>query len=141
MIYLLDTDHISLIARKSVEGQKIYARLSAFSPDDIAVSIISYEEQMRGWLAEVAAARTVDKQKPKYVELARMLQYYCATPILPFDDAAIVAFQNLWLQHLRVGTMDLKIAAIAIANNAVLLTRNLSDFGKVPGLRVEDWSF
>ena len=36
--------------------------------------------------------------------------------------------------------MDLKIASIAIANDALLLTRNLSDFSKIPGLRVEDWS-
>ncbi len=141
MIYLLDTDHISLIARKNAEGQRIYARLSALDPGDIAVSIISYEEQMRGWLAEIASARTADKQKLKYAELARMLRYYCITPILPFDDATVAVFQDLWMQRLRIGTMDLKIAAIALANDATLLTRNASDFGRVPGLRVEDWSF
>ena len=141
MIRLLDTDHISLIARGGAEGQRIRQRLSAFDPGDIAVSIVSYEEPMRGWLAEIAAARSLDKQKRKYSELARMLRYYCATPLLPFDDAAIAEFQNLWIQHLRVGTMDLKIASIALANQATLLTRNLSDFSKVPGLRVEDWSF
>jgi tRNA(fMet)-specific endonuclease VapC len=36
--------------------------------------------------------------------------------------------------------MDLKIAAIALANDATLLTRNLSDFRKIPGLRIEDWT-
>jgi tRNA(fMet)-specific endonuclease VapC len=137
---LFDTDHISLIARGGAEGQRIVQRVSALAPGEIAVTIISYEEQMRGWLAEIAAARTPERQKSKYHELGRMLKYYCATPILPFDDAAIAVFQNLWLQRIRIGTMDLKIAAIALANDATLLTRNLSDFSKIPGLRVEDWS-
>jgi tRNA(fMet)-specific endonuclease VapC len=64
-----------------------------------------------------------------------MLKYYCATPILPFEGNAISTFQSLWLQRLRIGTMDLKIAAIALANDTTLLTRNLADFNKVPGLR------
>jgi len=49
-------------------------------------------------------------------------------------------FRKLQASRVRIGTMDLRIAAIAIANDATLLTRNLSDFGKVPGLRAEDWS-
>lgn len=40
---------------------------------------------------------------------------------------------------MRIGTMDLKIAAICLAHDATLLTRNLVDFEKVPGLRVENW--
>jgi tRNA(fMet)-specific endonuclease VapC len=139
-MYLLDTDHISLIARGGAEGQRLLQRLSVLPPTEVAVSIISYEEQMRGWLAEIAAARTADRQEPKYHELARMLRYYCATPILPFESDAISTFQSLWLQRLRIGTMDLKIAAIALANDATLLTRNLVDFNKVPDLRAEDWS-
>jgi tRNA(fMet)-specific endonuclease VapC len=39
----------------------------------------------------------------------------------------------------RLGTMDLKIAAIAISRSATLLTRNLSDFGKISNLQVENW--
>ncbi|HLV81055.1 MAG TPA: type II toxin-antitoxin system VapC family toxin [Chthonomonadaceae bacterium] len=69
-----------------------------------------------------------------------MLELYCSTPILPFEDAAVSIFQSLWLQRLRVGTMDLKIAAIALANDATLLTRNRSDFSKIPALRIEDWT-
>ena len=41
---------------------------------------------------------------------------------------------------IRIGAMDLKIASIALANNATLLSRNLKDFGKVPDLKVEDWA-
>jgi tRNA(fMet)-specific endonuclease VapC len=137
-MYLLDTDHISLIARGGAEGQRILRRLSVLPPNEVAVSIVSYEEQMRGWLAEIAAARTLDRQETKYHELGRMLKYYCATPILPFEGIAITAFQNLWLQRLRIGTMDLKIAAIALANDATLLTRNLADFHKVPDCRAAE---
>ncbi len=47
---------------------------------------------------------------------------------------------NLKSQKLRMGTLDLRIASIALSQNAVLLTRNLSDFEKVPNLKVEDWT-
>lgn len=49
-------------------------------------------------------------------------------------------FQRLKRSRLRIGTMDLKIAAIALVHDATLITRNRADFAKVPGLRVEDWS-
>ncbi len=140
MRYVLDTDHISLLHRFGDEGKRIQSRLAAVPPEQVALSIISYEEQMRGWLADIARARSVLQQQPRYVELNRMLEIYCATPLLPFNAEAITEFQNLWLLRLRVGTMDLKIAAIALANDATLLTRNLSDFGKIPRLKVEDWS-
>jgi tRNA(fMet)-specific endonuclease VapC len=61
-------------------------------------------------------------------------------PLLPFDNRAAAEFDRLRQSRIRIGTMDLKIAAIALANDATLLTRNLSDFRKVPGLRAEDWS-
>lgn len=139
-LWLMDSDHISLLGRGGAEGQRILRRIAEKSQNAVVLSIISYEEQMRGWLSEIAAARTPDRQKPKYHELNRMLERYCATPILQFDDTAITIFQDLWVQRLRVGTMDLKIAAIALANNATLLTRNSRDFGKIPNLRIEDWS-
>jgi tRNA(fMet)-specific endonuclease VapC len=49
-------------------------------------------------------------------------------------------FDQLKSAKIRIGTMDLRIAAIALSRNLTVLTRNLSDFGKVPGLRIEDWT-
>lgn len=138
--YLLDTDSISLIARGGPEGTRIRARIAALPPDSVAVSVISYEEQMRGWMAEIARMPSVDRQLTVYSRLDRMREYYCLTPVLPFDDNAVSHFQSLWLLRLRVGTMDLKIAAVALANNATLITRNAKDFGQAPGLVLEDWS-
>jgi predicted nucleic acid-binding protein len=42
--------------------------------------------------------------------------------------------------HARIGTMDLKIAAIVLSKGDTLLSRNLSEFGRISGLKVEDWT-
>lgn len=59
--------------------------------------------------------------------------------VLPWDEDAADNFDRL--KHLRqkVGTQDLKIACIALAHDATLLSRNVGDFEHVPGLRVENW--
>jgi tRNA(fMet)-specific endonuclease VapC len=88
----------------------------------------------------IAQARTIDRQIPMYFQLERTLHFYCTTPLLPFDAAAAAEFERLRQMRIRIGTMHLKIASIAIANNAILVTRNTIDFGKIPGLRIEDWS-
>ena len=139
-LYLMDSDYVSLIDRAGPEGARIIARAATLPPDSIAVSIVSYEEQMRGWMAEIARMASVDRQMAAYARLNRTRDYYCSTPVVPFDEGALAQFQRLWLLRLRVGTMDLKIAATALADNATLLTRNTKDFAKVPGLMLEDWS-
>ena len=57
---LLDTDHISLIDRAGDEGQRIIRRLAGLPEEEVAVSVVSYEEQTRGLLAQVARIRAVD---------------------------------------------------------------------------------
>jgi tRNA(fMet)-specific endonuclease VapC len=59
--------------------------------------------------------------------------------LLPFDDDAATVFVALRKEFRRLGTMDLKIAAICLVHDATLLTRNLVDFAKIPDLRVENW--
>ena len=72
--------------------------------------------------------------------LKETLDCFSETTVLEFDEAAAAHFERLQQLRLRVGTMDLKIAAIALARDATVLSRNLKDFTRVPGLRVEDWT-
>ena len=65
---------------------------------------------------------------------------YCAIPILEFDEAAAQEFQRVKKLYPRLGTMDLKIASIALVNQAIVLTRNNRDFRQVTGLLIRDWT-
>jgi tRNA(fMet)-specific endonuclease VapC len=60
--------------------------------------------------------------------------------LLDFNDAAYNYYQSLRQQQIRIGTQDLRIAAIALANQTVVVTRNQQDFSKVPDLSLEDWT-
>ncbi len=137
---VLDTDHTSLLQRGGAEGQRIRRRLRTVPPDDVAITVISYEEQTRGWFARLARASTPERQIFDYGEVKNLLRDYCSIAVLDFDTNAAAEFQRLRDAKIRVGTMDMKIAAVALANNAVLLTRNSTDFARVPRLRIEDWS-
>ena len=138
---LLDTDHVTLLKYPEGErGARLANRLRALPPEEvIGVSIITVEEQMRGWLAAIAKERQARRQVLGYAELARLFEYFRAFTILPFDEPAADRFDELRSAKLRLGTMDLKIAAIALARNALLLSANRSHFDRVPGLRVENW--
>jgi tRNA(fMet)-specific endonuclease VapC len=140
-VLVLDTDHLSLIQRSdSAEGRRLAARLEPVAEDEVCTTIINYEEQTRGWLGFLARARTITHQVDAYRRLMLHVDMYTRIPLLPFDDQAAVRFQSLQRQRLRVATMDLKIAAVVLANGGTLLTRNLSDFARVPGLQTDDWT-
>lgn len=139
-MYLFDTDHMSLIEHGGIEYERIKAHLRTVPPDDVATTIISYEEQTRGWLARIAQMTIPERQVSVYSELKRQLRNYCDVAIVEFDTRAAVEFKRLRQEGIRIGTMDLKIAAIALANDATVITRNTRDFSRVPNLKFEDWS-
>ena len=95
---------------------------------------------MRGWLAFIAKSKTIEQRVYAYKKLHPFLESYRNTLVLDFDEAAAEVFQKLKSQKIRIGTMDLKIAAIAFSRNAILISRNLADFEQVPDLVVEDWT-
>ena len=110
------------------------------SATEVATTIISYEEQMRGWLSLASQAKTPPQITEAYAALQRHIASYRDASILDYDSAASEQFERLRQARIRIGISDLRIAAICLANNATLLPRNLRHFQQVPGLTVEDWS-
>ncbi len=136
---LLDSDHISVLKYPhSEKAIRLSERLMA-AAGTIATTIITVEEQMRGWLAAIAKERLPARQVRAYRELADLFIFFASYSIAPFDDKAAMQFEELTRQRIRVGTMDLKIAATALITDALLLTANRQDFEKVPGLRFDNW--
>ena len=141
MKYLLDTDHISFLQRGSgSEFSRLTFRMAQHPIGDFALSVVSFHEQVLGAHNFINRARTNTDIIRGYALLLETFQGFATAPILPFDAEAIVVFDQLRGQRVRVSTMDLRIAAIAMSRNLVLLTRNVSDFSKVPGLVTEDWT-
>ncbi len=135
--FLLDTDHLTLYER----GQPtVVARVDAQPLSAVGVSAITVEESLRGRLAVVARARDGASRVRSYAQLLGSLQLLTEFVLVPFDQPGEAEFQQLIGQRLRLGTQDLKIAAVALANRLTLVTRNRHDFARVPGLTLEDWS-
>jgi tRNA(fMet)-specific endonuclease VapC len=139
--FLLDTDHISFLQRSSsIEFARLTNRMNQYPPSDFALSVISLHEQFLGVHSFINRARTNADLIRGYTLLREILSGFSSAPVLPFDAEAVAIFDSLREQRLRISTMDLRIAAIARSSNLVLLTRNASDFAKVPSLAIEDWT-
>ena len=139
-MYLLDTDHLSILERGGEIAQRIISRLAILSLEDINVTVITYEEQTRGWLGYIAKARNLEEQIIAYRKLEKHIATFSKLKVIGFDSESAAIFKRLRAEYPRLGTMDLKIAAIAISKGATLLTRNLSDFENIANLQVEDWT-
>jgi tRNA(fMet)-specific endonuclease VapC len=136
---LLDSDHLTVFSyRDHPRAESLKNRLHA-AGEPVALTVVSVEEQMRGWLAEINKPRDIFQQISAYDRLIKMVQFFQEWTIVRLDEAASEAFARLKKMKVRVGTQDLKIAAITLAQDALLLSANLRDFQKVPGLRVENW--
>jgi tRNA(fMet)-specific endonuclease VapC len=141
MVVILDTDHLTVIQRRAEPAySRLRARLSKFSSNAIQTTIISFEEQMRGWLALISRARNQPSEVKAYERLQALMRFFNEIPVLDYTEVAAVRFEDLKHSRLRVGSMDLKIASIALANDGLLLSSNLKDFSQVFNLRVEDWT-
>jgi tRNA(fMet)-specific endonuclease VapC len=135
-MYIFDTDHLSLYGRNH---PAILAKLRT-TPAQLITTAINAEEQLRGRLAQIAEAKNGSSQTAAYQWLTETIKFLSAFQMLPYDTHAQSIYRVLKAQRIRVGTQDLRIASIVLAHNGVLLTRNIRDFERVPGLVIQDWS-
>ncbi|MCY2987762.1 MAG: type II toxin-antitoxin system VapC family toxin [Planctomycetota bacterium] len=140
MPVVLDTDHLTLLQRQGPEATHILTRLDRLAPDDIAATIVSFHEQFQGWLAYLNKAGKPEQIVRAYRELDALRRSFQRMNVLVFDEAAQGIFSSLRPRCRRLGTLDLRIASIALSTGSLLLSRNLCHFEQVPGLTVEDWT-
>lgn len=138
--YILDTDHITLL---QYSNPLLRQRLTELNPSEVAVTGISVEEVIQGWFNGICQASQRGQQKRltwAYVGLRETVKFFNDFIILDFNESAYNRYMALRRQGIRIGTQDLRIAAIALVNNSILVTRNQRDFSQVPGLVLEDWT-
>lgn len=141
MNYLFDTDHISFVGVGAGPQFTAITRRTAGHPTgSVGYPVVAFHEQTRGAHDAINRAKTPAQVVRGYQLLAGVLKTFAAMPLAPFDLAADAEFVRLRALGVRIGTMDLRIAAIARVRNLIVVTSNTVDFGKVPGLVTEDWT-
>lgn len=136
-LWVLDTDHVSLFQHGN---PLIVQRVNSVKFEEIAITIITAEEQLRGRFNVIRNASLSDKLVLAYANFQANLEFFKTANLLQFSEDAGNIYTELVKQKIRVGTQDLRIAAITLSVKGILVTRNFKDFEKVPNLRLEDWS-
>jgi len=139
-VILLDTDHLNILQiGRGPRYARLAARMDASADRHFATTVVTFEEHMRGWLAEIRRKTDVVDQIEPYNQLIALIRFYQAWEVFGIDVDLANQFRELRKQRVRIGTMDLKIASIALSRSATLLTANRRDFDQVPGLMFENW--
>lgn len=135
-LYIFDTDCLTLFQH----GQsKLVERVARLPQEQVTTTIVTLEEQVRGRFNLVRRAETIEQLVNAYQRLQEAIVFFQRFQVLQFSPSAGTHYQSLKNQKLRIGSRDLRIAAIVLANDGIVVTRNQKDFGQIPGLKLEDW--
>lgn len=130
--HLLDTN--TWIYALKGNPPQLVARLGTVDPDTVAFCAIVKAELLHG------ANRYGNRER----RLNLLQTLFNRHPSFPFDDQAATIYGRLRyaleVKGLVIGPMDLLVAAIALAQNLVLVTHNTAEFSRIPGLHLDDWS-
>ncbi len=135
---LLDTDVLSLYF---AGHNRIIERVN-HAEDAVATTVVSRIEVLEGRFASVLKAEDGERLLRSQQRLQVAEEQLAPWQIVPFNEAAAAEFDKLReIKKLKkIGRPDLLIAAIALANRATLVTRNVKHFQQVHGLHVENWA-
>jgi tRNA(fMet)-specific endonuclease VapC len=136
---ILDTDHVSLILRGDDQ-----LRERALRETNLSITVVTFQEVFNGWTTRINQAKPDEDFVALYSRLCRAIDYFKQTEILNFDSDSDAIFRSLLRNNppLRKARLqrDMRIAAIALAHDATIVTRNTKDFIQVPGLKIVDWT-
>lgn len=139
-MYVLDTDHLSILQHQTgAEYLRLARRMDRHLESDFFVSVVSFHEQAIGFHAMLQSARGREDTLKAFRLFDQILKDFARLQVLPFDGRAYDTLQQVRASSRRVTVNDMRIAAVAMSRGYVVLTRNTVDFGRIPGLMIEDW--
>lgn len=128
--YLLDTNICIYIINRRPPG--VFDYFEQCHAGEVAVSSITGSELSYG------VARSSSSRNQQALD-----KFLAPLEILPFDEAAMHEYGSLRAylerQGQPIGALDMLIAAHALALEVTLVTNNVREFQRVPGLVIEDW--
>ena len=136
-LFLLDTDHLTLLERGHA---RVLKNVVSHATDPIAICVITVIEQLEGWQGALHQAKQDSKRELIYRQIAHTVESLSSWPVLTYTVPAMARRRALLRMRLNVGSNDLKIAAIALEHQATVVTRNIRDFARIPGLAYVDWT-
>lgn len=139
-LWVLDTDHVSLLLERHPQVSRQVSQKGA----KVAISIVTVQELFNGWVVRINRACEIEDVVRLYGKLSRTVALSGRVRVLDFNEKAGQRCQRLLKESPTLSKQrlqkDMRIAAIALVNDAVVVTRNYRDFSQVPGLKIEDWS-
>lgn len=136
-MWILDTDTLSLWLHGHPE---VMRQAHSRPPLELAVTIITLEEVLGGWYGLIRSAKDDEKLARAYRSMEEAMEFFKRVGIAGFSASGIARYRGLRKVHRRIGSNDLRIAAIVLEAGATLVTRNEKDFRGIDGLVVENWA-
>ena len=137
-MFILDTDAIT---HDQHAHPVLSARVRNTPSADLFTTSVTVEEQLKGRLAYIHRYRNRPPQLAQgHAALVRTVYYFARWHILSVSEEAEVLVRQLRQQRIRIGSQDLRIAALALLYGFTVVTSNVRDFSQVPNLSVVDWT-
>ena len=135
--YLFDTDMLTLYS----EGHPTVCQRAASHPaQSLATSIITVEEQLTGWYSVLRQAKDDQRLVAAYEGMTYSIRFLSRIQVISLTAGAAARCRAFKQAKLKIKTMDLRIACVALESGATLVTRNRADFEVLPDLKIEDWT-
>lgn len=136
-LHILDTDMLTLFQHGN---PSVCRKVQQHKREELAVTIISVEEQLSGWYTRLRRAKHPAELARVYDLFTQSVRFLSRLNVVSFSEPAILRFEQLKRMKLKVSAMDLRIATIVLESVGILVTRNVQDFQRVPDLLIENWA-